>query len=283
MLDDVLLDASGRDFAPFLVEREELIGGRLGDRFLTNGRPSEQARFVTEQGRVERWRVFNVSNARTMVLALEGASVRVIGSDGGLLAGAYVTSELHVAVGQRYDLEVTLDRPGTVELVSRLPATAEDERERLLTVYAVEVTPRAGEPARFDWPPPREPDQRPVMERATISLSGDVSGDHVHWLINEMHMPEEPLFTFARGQLVELTIENRGGAEHPFHLHGQFFEIVDDDNPWTSQPGLKDTVLVPRLERVRVIASMDNPGRWMAHCHILEHAELGMMGEIVVQ
>jgi len=33
---------------------------------------------------------------------------------------------------------------------------------------------------------------------------------------------------------------------------------------------------------VKVRAYIDNPGRWMAHCHILEHAEIGMMGEIVV-
>ena len=43
-----------------------------------------------------------------------------------------------------------------------------------------------------------------------------------------------------------------------------------------------DTVLVGGSETVEIIAHLDNPGRWMAHCHILEHAELGMMSEIVV-
>ena len=60
----------------------------------------------------------------------------------------------------------------------------------------------------------------------------------------------------------------------------QFFTIVDNGESFTQQPGLKDTVLVPGLSELEIIASMDNPGRWMAHCHILEHAELGMMGEI---
>ena len=48
------------------------------------------------------------------------------------------------------------------------------------------------------------------------------------------------------------------------------------------KPGLKDTVLVPGQSSLEIIAYMDNPGRWMAHCHILEHAELGMMSEIAV-
>ena len=70
---------------------------------------------------------------------------------------------------------------------------------------------------------------------------------------------------------------NKVATEHPFHLHGQFFEIVDP-----KQPGLKDVVLVPPSGTVKIRAFIDNPGHWMAHCHILEHAEMGMMAEIFV-
>ena len=92
-----------------------------------------------------------------------------------------------------------------------------------------------------------------------------------------------PLYTFATEETIRLRLVNDAGPEHPFHLHGQFFRIIDDGRPETQQPGLKDTVLVPGMSVVEVIAYMDNPGRWMAHCHILEHAELGMMGEIVIE
>ncbi|MFT6400364.1 MAG: FtsP/CotA-like multicopper oxidase with cupredoxin domain, partial [Bradymonadia bacterium] len=47
--------------------------------------------------------------------------------------------------------------------------------------------------------------------------------------------------------------------------------------------GLKDTVLIPGQSTVEVIAYMDNPGMWMAHCHILEHAALGMMSHFLVR
>ena len=51
----------------------------------------------------------------------------------------------------------------------------------------------------------------------------------------------------------------------------------------TDKPDIKDTVLVPGRTRLDIIAYLDNPAGWMTHCHILEHVELGMMAEIVVE
>lgn len=76
---------------------------------------------------------------------------------------------------------------------------------------------------------------------------------------------------------MRLRLVNKEMMEHPFHLHGQFFEVVSPP-----APGLKDVVLVPGSSTVEIMAYLDNPGRWMAHCHILEHAEAGMMGEFLV-
>jgi len=85
------------------------------------------------------------------------------------------------------------------------------------------------------------------------------------------------------GFVARITMKNLAGPEHPFHLHGQFFEIIKrNGEDWNEEPGLKDTVLLPGLETVEILTHLDNPGRWMAHCHILEHAELGMMAEFFV-
>ena len=120
-----------------------------------------------------------------------------------------------------------------------------------------------------------------ITEEMTFNAYQTPLGE-VQWTINGEAFREEPLFTFAQGDVVRLRLTNDAGPEHPFHLHGQFFTIVDQGTTETRQPGFKDTVLVPGFSTVEVIAYMDNPGRWMAHCHILEHAELGMMSEIVV-
>ena len=71
---------------------------------------------------------------------------------------------------------------------------------------------------------------------------------------------------------------------HPFHLHGQFFQIVARDGEPTDEPGWRDTVMIPAGagRSVTVATYFDNPGMWMYHCHILEHAEAGMMALVEV-
>ena len=65
---------------------------------------------------------------------------------------------------------------------------------------------------------------------------------------------------------------------HPFHIHGagRFLVLSRDGEP---NPNLvwKDTVLVRANETVDILLDVSNPGRWMAHCHIAEHNQSGMM------
>ncbi len=70
--------------------------------------------------------------------------------------------------------------------------------------------------------------------------------------------------------------------EHPFHIHGHFFRVVSRNGEPPVHAGLKDTIYIGGDETVRIAVEFDNPGVWMAHCHILEHAELGMMTIIEV-
>ena len=65
---------------------------------------------------------------------------------------------------------------------------------------------------------------------------------------------------------------------HPFHIHGagRFLVLARDGD---AEPNLvwNDTVLVRTGETVDILLDVTNPGRWMAHCHIAEHHESGMM------
>ena len=82
---------------------------------------------------------------------------------------------------------------------------------------------------------------------------------------------------------------------HPIHLHGQQFQIVSrifegGDEAYASvrdgfvDNGLKDTVLVSAGERVRILKPFgDFKGRFMFHCHILEHEDMGMMRQFLVE
>jgi suppressor of ftsI len=86
---------------------------------------------------------------------------------------------------------------------------------------------------------------------------------------------------FKKGDIVKIHIENPENwahpMQHPFHLHGQRFLVIDRN--WQRQTNLvwKDTVLIKTWESVDLIADMSNPWEWMAHCHIAEHLFSWMM------
>ncbi len=89
-------------------------------------------------------------------------------------------------------------------------------------------------------------------------------------------------WTFHVGDQVKLRLVNEMDSDHPmphpFHVHGagRFLILARDD---VLEPNLvwKDTVLVRTGETVDILLDVTNPGRWMAHCHIAEHHESGMM------
>jgi FtsP/CotA-like multicopper oxidase with cupredoxin domain len=74
-------------------------------------------------------------------------------------------------------------------------------------------------------------------------------------------------------------IENLVGMDHPFHLHGFQFQILDRDGVPEPFRSWKDVVNVRKHETVRFVVRYDDfPGQWMFHCHILDHEDHGMMG-----
>ena len=95
------------------------------------------------------------------------------------------------------------------------------------------------------------------------------------WAFNGMaEMPEEPLIEAALGETVRIVIVNDTAWPHAMHLHGHHFRRVAADG--TFGP-LRDTLLTHRGETVEIAFVADNPGDWLLHCHMLEHAAGGMM------
>ena len=72
---------------------------------------------------------------------------------------------------------------------------------------------------------------------------------------------------------------------HPFHVHGTQFQIIErnGETPPANEQGWKDTVMVKEGEEVRLLAKFNKEGFFMYHCHILEHEDLGMMGQFLVE
>ena len=94
---------------------------------------------------------------------------------------------------------------------------------------------------------------------------------------------------FAAGEMVTarvgetqiLEVTNETPFHHPFHLHGFFFQALGPAGGAPLPVAFKDTIDIPPLGVERLAVHYDaRPGMWMFHCHILDHAEAGMMGMI---
>ena len=86
---------------------------------------------------------------------------------------------------------------------------------------------------------------------------------------------------FKQGDLVKIRLVNDANADHvmqhPIHLHGQRFVILEENGIPNDNMAWKDTVLVFPGETLDILVEMSNLGEWMSHCHIAEHLESGMM------
>jgi FtsP/CotA-like multicopper oxidase with cupredoxin domain len=86
---------------------------------------------------------------------------------------------------------------------------------------------------------------------------------------------------FARGAVVKLRLVNERTAihamQHPIHVHGQRFLVLAVNGVPSADLVWKDTVLVPAGATVDLLLDLSNPGRWMVHCHVVEHLSADMM------
>jgi FtsP/CotA-like multicopper oxidase with cupredoxin domain len=116
----------------------------------------------------------------------------------------------------------------------------------------------------------------------TIELSGERSWVRsVDWYINhEAHHHADPVRV---GELQVWDVVNASKMDHPFHLHGFFFQVLSVNGEPRPFVSWEDTVNVPAQSTVRIAWMPDDrPGSWMYHCHILEHHAAGMMAHFDV-
>jgi FtsP/CotA-like multicopper oxidase with cupredoxin domain len=283
VLDDVKLSSDGK-----LSERTEaldLMLGRMGNVVLVNGKQRPAIQVAT--GTRERWRFVNSANGRYFNLELPGHTFTVIGIDGGLLVEPYETQTLLVAPGERYEVLVEL-ASSTDELALR--TLHYDRGHNIpdpgpidilgLTVGLQGPTPgplptswRIVEPIPFDANTPR---------RRFVLQEDDTVPAMPVFTINDEVFPDITPVEGSMGQIEIWQIDNQAEMDHPFHLHGMSFQTLDAQGIPRAPLGWKDTVNVPQKTTVEFAVRFEAPGRWMYHCHILEHAERGMMGELEI-
>jgi FtsP/CotA-like multicopper oxidase with cupredoxin domain len=146
------------------------------------------------------------------------------------------------------------------------PGTGLADVEHRVLVYADLL---ARTPTRDTRPPARDIELHLTghMERYMWSFDGKK--------FSEVHGP----ILFHHGERLRLTLVNDTMMEHPIHLHGMFFEV---DNGQGDYRPRKHTVSVKPAERLRLLITAAEPGRWAFHCHLLYHMHMGMMRVVEV-
>jgi FtsP/CotA-like multicopper oxidase with cupredoxin domain len=285
ILDDIKLKTDGT-ISEYLDDRSRMMG-REGNTLLVNGVPDATLR--VRSGATLRLRLVNAANGRFFNLRLPGFTWRIIGHDGGLLAKPYDAERVLVAPGERYDVMVipTGAPNAAIDLL-------DDPYERghgsgalpTLTVAHLRFTE---EPALVDRQLPDAFPGVPALPKdgasdIPIKLDETIRDGAVVFTVNDKTYPDVPTVEVENGGLRVLDVVNWSEMDHPFHLHGFFFQVLERNGAPVAleSSGNKDTIIVPAHGALKLLTRFDEPGHWMYHCHILEHAELGMMGMIQV-
>ena len=274
VFDDVLVGKDGRIAAPGgVMERHN---GRQGNLRLLNGRVDPAIEMAA--GQVERWRLVNVSSARYVQFSLGGTPFRIVGTDGGLIEAPVDATDVLLAPADRIDIVVGPFAEGDRLEIQSLQrggfARRRPTRYGTLRVGAARPS-MANVPARLRTIEPlADLDATPIRK---VRLSGWPSLRRGwDFMVNgERHHHGAPVTV---GELQVWELVNDTPMDHPFHLHGFFFQVLSVNGEAPAYRSWEDTVHVPPLGRVKIAWMPDDrPGKWMAHCHILEHHAAGMM------
>jgi FtsP/CotA-like multicopper oxidase with cupredoxin domain len=268
----------------------DLMNGRVGDHVLTNGQKNPVLTVAT--GTRRRLRLYNATNARFLRLSFGDAPMTIIGSDGGLIEAPVAADEILLAPAERVELIAAFDAPGTVRLTTldyeRGWMGAGRPNDAGMVLLTVNVTGFAAEPV-----PPLPQRLRPIAALGTPAvnrrfvltetMSMGAAGMEMEFLINGASFDMNRVDVVAKAGEIELwEIANQADMDHPFHVHGTQFQIVERERGGVVSKAAylawKDSVNVARGETVRLLLRQDRPGPRMYHCHILEHEQLGMMG-----
>jgi FtsP/CotA-like multicopper oxidase with cupredoxin domain len=265
-----------------------MVFGREGEHILANGRimPTLRAR----SGAPQRWRIVNAAKTRYFLLDLDGQPFYVIGSDGGLLEYPQTKDELLVTPGERVDVIVTPKRPkeGGLTLHANLYNRGYGSVEFRTNedVLRVAFDDRPDAPATT-LPRVSRQFEAPRLDGATrvdllLSLPPmTATNGKPEYQINGVPFWKAKPFLAKIGERQIWTVRNDSKYAHPLHLHGFSFLPLDDKLEPIHPMAWKDTINVPTDETVRFLVNFDErPGMWMFHCHILDHADGGMMGHV---
>jgi FtsP/CotA-like multicopper oxidase with cupredoxin domain len=259
--------------------------GREGNIVLVNGRVNPTLKI--REGGLQRWRIVNTAKSRYFNLVL-GESQRfvVIGADGGQVEYSTEHDQLVLAPGERLDVLLAPRRESAEALILRtFPFDRGFGSIEFRTVEDLLTLVPASMPAIPPAPLPRfQHALTPMSTSGATHLRMELLVDRPSATFSIKTDPDykHAVIPAALGETQVWTITNHATWAHPIHIHGFFFQVLDENGAPVHPIAWKDTVSVPADSSLRLAVRFDRPGSWMYHCHILDHAEAGLMSTVDV-
>jgi len=257
--------------------KKSIQAGARGDVILVNGAPWP---FLEVAAVKYRLRLVNASNSRRYELRLDGPGSGEFvqtGSDGGLLAAPVTHTTLHISPAERFDVVVDFSKYPVGSTVTLKNADGDGGAGN---VMQFKVTAKASDDSSV-------PAQLSSVETLTVNgakrrLVFSLTGNE--WRVNGKSFdPANPLLKPEFGKVEEWTVTSV--ERHPVHLHGTHFQVLKRGSGKAGEydHGWKDTVeLSPGSEITLAVRFDAFRGRYVAHCHNLEHEDMAMMAAIQV-
>jgi len=299
VLQDRRLDREGRP----IFGDGSLLEGYMGDEPFANG--IRRAHLEVESA-LYRLRILNGSNARIFRLGRsDGRPLILIGNDGGLLERPVALPWIDASPGERLDVLLDLRECAVGEnvVLRTLPFQIHEEARESrgstlqgspmeMVEFRVTRATRDSRPIPSTLVAPHLPDPAASVRERTFLLTSELdpySRTMMHHQINgrEFRMGQVDEYV-PFGDTEIWTFVNDNAFAHPIHMHATHFRVLSRTGgrgqvmPW--EQGLKDTVLVHPDETVSIaIRFTAHRGLYPLHCHILEHEDVGMMLNILVE
>ncbi|CAN1532845.1 SufI Putative multicopper oxidases [Spirosomataceae bacterium] len=285
IIQDKRFNADGTiKYSPTMME---VMNGYLGDNILVNGTAKPYFEVAT---RFYRFRVLNGSSARIYNLTLSnGADFYVIGSDGGILQQPEKVKNLMLGSGERADILIDFSSVKVGEMVYLTNETFSTmgtaQGTQTFKIMSFNVTKQETDTFKLSTALISVPKTAGSSKTRTFALTmdhGAMSAGGMHKISGKVYKSDriDEKVPFGATEIWEFD-NSTGDEPHPMHIHGVQFQVVSRSGGRNTilphEKGWKDTVLVAPKEKVQVIMKFEQKGKFVFHCHNLEHEDDGMM------
>ncbi len=289
VIDDWRLTNDKQVYEEFNTPMDLMHDGRWGNVITVNAKLQEE--LIARPGERIRLRLVNASNARVYLPKFENLTATIIATDGMLVKRTRPLGDLELSPGNRIDLDITIPTNAN----GREFALTDDFGRQKITLAKIKVRGEKVSTPEFDFPTnAKVPDWSEATKveidkeyrlNARRKAGGEGMGmmGQIEWTINGKAYPEYDPFTFKYEKFNTFSFINESSRLHPMHLHGQFFKVIARNGVPVDEGFFRDTVLINPKEKVDLALVPLDKGKWVSHCHILEHAEAGMMTAVTVE